>query len=60
MRKLTTYKRLSIADQIKAGKGTTEEVLSVIAKLEKDGALTSTIKKCTKALAERIEKFPLV
>lgn len=54
MKKRTTYNRPSIVDQIKAGRGTYEEVKAGIEKLKQDGASPKTIRKAEKAMEERV------
>jgi len=57
-RKLTTYKRPSIAKQVEIGFGTEEQLKTLAADLEKRGACNKTLKKIRKALAKRFPTTP--
>lgn len=54
MKKVTTYSRPSIADQIAKGHGTLEEVEAIYADLVKKGASAKTLKKLRKAIDNRV------
>lgn len=52
-RKRTYYRNPSILAQVEMGKGGTDELTNVIAKLEKDGASHKTLKRLRRHLEER-------
>lgn len=55
MKRLTTYKRPSLADQISSGIFTKVQAAEILGKLIRDGAASTTIKKVRRAIVSFFE-----